>query len=217
MRCAIGVMARAPVPGRCKTRLIGARDAAWVARLYAAMLEDTLGGFEALGGGRKIVFVAPTEGADALALVRPHVGPEWELVLQEGADLGARIEHAFGCLFRDAPAVAIVSGSDAPTLPVHALSTAPDADVVLAPCADGGYGLVGLRRAAPELFRGIPWSTADVLDATRARARSLALSVHELPLSFDVDEPEDLVRLSADLARDPIRAPKTARVLRASW
>src|SRR5206468_1733068 len=71
----------------------------------------------------------------------------------------------------------------------------PDTDLVLGPCEDGGYYLVGMRAARPELFEGVPWSTSGVLPETTRRARDLGLGVAWLPRWFDVDTGPDLERL----------------------
>jgi hypothetical protein len=64
---------------------------------------------------------------------------------------------------------------------------------VLGPATDGGYYLIGLRRPIPELFRGIAWSTAEVLQQTEAIAEQLSLSRYRLASLTDIDNPEDLV------------------------
>jgi hypothetical protein len=90
-------------------------------------------------------------------------------------------------------------GSDLPTLDHAVLQDARDAlqhnDVVLVPAEDGGYGLIGLRQADSLLFEDIPWGTAQVLEATRARLRRRNMRWAELPPVWDVDRPEDLLRL----------------------
>ena len=98
----------------------------------------------------------------------------------------------------------MVIGSDSPTLPVAILRAAfgtlrLDADVVLGPAEDGGYYLVGASRPVAELFRGIPWGTPGVLEATVAAASRAAARLVLLPTWYDVDVPEDFDRLSADL------------------
>ncbi|HEY3234186.1 MAG TPA: DUF2064 domain-containing protein, partial [Polyangiaceae bacterium] len=85
--------------------------------------------------------------------------------------------------------------------------------VLLGPCYDGGYYLIGLARVEVHVFDGIAWSTREVLAQTRARCRALGLSVHELPTTYDVDEPVDLEQLRAELGLHPERAPRTAVAL----
>jgi len=85
---------------------------------------------------------------------------------------------------------------------------------VLGPALDGGYWLIGVRAAAPSLFRGISWGGACVLAETRKRAAAAGLRTHLLPSTFDVDEAPDLVRLRALLARRQVDLPRTATVVR---
>ena len=93
--------------------------------------------------------------------------------------------------------------SDAPHLPQDyirlAFTRLVDTDVILGPCDDGGYYLIGLRFPAPELFEGIPWSTSRVLDLTIERAREAGMTCKVLPPSYDIDTWEDAERLKKDL------------------
>lgn len=219
MSLAVGVMARAPVPGACKTRLLAAHEPGWVAALYAAMLADTLEKLASLGADTTTVFLAPEEGAERA--FAPHRPAGWGLVLQEGPDLGARLEHAFASLFAGGATCALVCGSDAPTFAPEPLAAAlgrlggASGELLLAPCEDGGYALIALTRPEPRLFRSMPWSTPSVLRETRARAAACGLVVRELPTGYDVDEPADVVRLTAELDAAPHLAPHTARHLSA--
>ncbi len=220
MNLAVGVMARAPVAGRCKTRLLAAHEPTWVAALYAAMLADTLHHLAPLRAAARVIFLAPDEGAaEALA---PFVPPGWDVVLQHGADLGSRLEHAFATLFARGATCAAICGSDAPTLAWAALAAALPRlaaqrdEVLLAPCDDGGYAVVALTRPEPRLFSAMTWSTSNVLAETRARAAAAGLVVRELPVGYDVDEPSDVVRLAAELRRAPHLAPLTALHLEAA-
>jgi glycosyltransferase A (GT-A) superfamily protein (DUF2064 family) len=93
---------------------------------------------------------------------------------------------------------AVLIGSDCPEYDPPYLDAAFQAlmqhDAVLGPAADGGYVLIGLRKADPHVFRGIPWGTGKVLAATRRQLRHLQWSFDELPIKHDVDEPADLLR-----------------------
>jgi hypothetical protein len=86
-------------------------------------------------------------------------------------------------------------------------------DLVVGPATDGGYYLIGLRARIPQLFEQMAWSTADVLAVTLARARRLRLRTAVLAPTFDVDEPADLDRLQATLARREVDLPRTAVLL----
>ena len=111
------------------------------------------------------------------------------------------------------PAIAL--NSDGPTLAFQnllcALERLRDADVVLGPSEDGGYYLIGLKKAQPGLFQGIDWSTKRVTVQTLARAEDLGLAVAMLPQWYDVDAAADLWRLLDDLARLPGDVAPNAR------
>jgi rSAM/selenodomain-associated transferase 1 len=215
MTLAIAVMARAPIPGRCKTRLLAAHPEEWVAALQRAMLEDTLERLDTLPATVRVLLLAPDGGgADVRAIVRPSVPRGWDVTLQHGADLGARLESAMSELFTRAPSArAVIVGSDCPHLP--AFDPAADEDVLIGPTDDGGYYLIAPRTREPRLFRGIAWSTPRVMEQTRLRCAELGMRVRELPRTYDIDEPADVERLANDLADAPDRAPRTARILRA--
>ena len=221
---AIGVMARAPLPGRCKTRLLAAHGAEWVAGLYAAMLRDTLDGLQLVPADHYLVFVAPLEGDGAanprlpFDVLARHVPAPWELVAQQGADLGARIEYAFTLMFGRTASYALLSGSDAPSAPTEPLAEACAQEatrqqVLAGPSDDGGYYVIGMPRVEPRLMHGVPWSTPAVMETTRMRCRELGLVLRELPQWYDVDEPSDVMRLLDELRRHPERAPRTAHFL----
>ena len=103
--------------------------------------------------------------------------------------------------------------SDGPTLPLahlqEAFSGLNQADVTLGPGHDGGYYLIGMKKPHPVLFRGITWSTEQVIPQTLAICRRLGLAVHQLPEWYDVDIEADLERLYRDLVREPGAAPHT--------
>jgi len=117
---------------------------------------------------------------------------------QQGADLGARMDHAFQhSLASSTPVGAILLGCDAPELTVEHLrqahaQLASGMDVVLGPAHDGGYVLIGLRQPCPDLFTRMPWGSEQVLAITRQRIAALHLHHYELPPQPDLDRPEDL-------------------------
>jgi hypothetical protein len=117
-----------------------------------------------------------------------------------------------------ADAVVLV-GSDCPGVDTHLLGRAFRAlkrkELVLGPAADGGYYLVGIRRPAPELFAGIEWGRADVLDRTLAIARTLGLGCELLDVLSDVDRPRDLTRWHgcAELLADSLPSPRISAIV----
>ncbi|NNL30463.1 MAG: DUF2064 domain-containing protein, partial [Gemmatimonadetes bacterium] len=190
----VGVFAKAPVPGRVKTRL-----AADVGDLAAVEIYRTLGRMtvDALRGGdyRLVVFGTPADSA-SLTSIAHWLGPEdIEVHPQPDGDLGHRMARAVEHALDDAQAVVIV-GTDIPGIDEETVDEAfrllRDHDVVVGPATDGGYYLVGLTRPRPELFAGIEWSTPRVLPQTLERIAARRLTVALLTAKSDVDTADDL-------------------------
>jgi glycosyltransferase A (GT-A) superfamily protein (DUF2064 family) len=196
------------------------------------MLRDTLDGLQSVTADDYVVFVAPLppapgEEADedarsklALDVLARHVPAPWELVPQKGDDVGARVEHALSLMFERGADYALLSRSDAPSVPTDALAElfaddtlATNRDVLVGPSADGAYYAIGMSRVEPTLLRDIPWSTPAVLETTRLRCRELGLTVRELPKWYGVDEPSDVLALLDEMRTNPERAPRTAQFL----
>lgn len=122
-------------------------------------------------------------------------GEEFEHTVQQGKDLGARMNHAFAKAFGKGAERIVLIGSDCAELTaeiiVRSFEVLEQHDVVLGPAADGGYYLIGLSRPAPALFKGIAWSTGEVLSETLQIAEGHKLGVCLLEKLNDVDEIED--------------------------
>ena len=71
---------------------------------------------------------------------------------------------------------------------------------MLIPAEDGGYVLIGMRNARPELFSDMTWGAPTVLAETRKRIAALNLKAIELPALWDVDTEADLARLELEYA-----------------
>ena len=192
----IVVMAKAPVAGYAKTRLIPALGAEGAARLAQRLLDHAIGQARAAGFGVVELCCAPDALHSAFSAQAQHGGVV--LTQQGDGDLGARMHL---CVERGLAAAAqvILIGTDAPALDAAALRAAAaaleDSDAVLAPAADGGYVLIGLRDPAPTLFEAMPWSTERVLAVTRERLVVSGLRWVELPTLVDIDEAPDLAQL----------------------
>lgn len=210
----MAVFARVPAPEKVKTRLIPLLGAAGAAGLHAALLQDTL---------HK---VSPFRASAARYLYlqgsRHFLAPAgYKIAPQRGADLGARLGHAFEQLLKRHVS-AIVIGTDSPLLPVRALGTALGelrvCDAVLGPCPDGGYYLLGLRRYEGGLLRGIRWGTRFAFRDTLRNLLRRQYCCSILEPCPDVDRPHDVLNLRERLSRDAAArrlAPATWRFLRA--
>ncbi len=211
----LAVMARAPTPGSCKTRLSPRLSPQEAATFYQAMLLDTLDALSEVTCGRRVVLAAPED--DGVARLRELVPAAWEVVSQRGADLGERLANGMRDLSLPEKALALVS-SDAPTMPIPAVSAALESlgllpRALLGACDDGGYYLIAMNVLELGVFSGISWSTPIVAEQTRLRLRELALPWDELPIAIDIDTPPDLDRLRAELSRRPGLALRCAKLL----
>ncbi len=201
------ILAKAPVPGQVKTRLVPPLTPEQAADLAKQLLQGTVKLVAGLSGVKEIVAVAPDDGIDQVRGLLAGTVPEGDCPLrfipQGDGDFGNRISHAFEETFTRGAKGVIVLGADHPNLPSEYLARAvktlqQEADpVVLGPTEDGGYYLIGLTRLHPELLQDIPWSTSQVLQATLEKAKATGLSVTLLPPWYDIDRPEDLHRLPA--------------------
>ena len=193
------VFARAPFPGEVKTRLVPLLGAEGAAALHARLVKRTLQTARAASFRRIELHGTPGVDDPFFRFCAAHYSAA--VVAQTGADLGARMLAAFASALADCPRALLV-GSDCPALTARHLRQADGAlrngaDAVFVPCEDGGYALIGLRRADARLFEAIEWGGADVMAATRARVAELGWHHRELETLWDVDRPEDYRRLVA--------------------
>lgn len=195
-RVSVAILARAPIPGQAKTRLIPALGAAGAAALQGWLLQRTVAMALAADVGPVSLWCAGDPQHPDFVHCR-DVGSV-ALRQQPEGDLGARMLAAL----REAPtATTLVVGTDCPALTAAHLRDAAgqlaDHDVVVVPAEDGGYVLIGTTPPQPELFAGVDWGTARVMAQTRERLRAAGLRWCELATLWDVDRPGDLARLAA--------------------
>ncbi len=191
----IAILAKAPLPGLVKTRLVSALGAWGAATLQAELIKHTVETACAAAIGPVTLWASPDDTHPIFGVLAARFSIA--LVRQPDGDLGARMLAAL-----KAANGALVIGTDCPALTPSHLRAAADAirrgaDVVTIPAEDGGYVLIGLGRPEPALFTDMTWSTRAVMAETRARIARLGLLAHELSTLWDVDRPEDLDRLRA--------------------
>lgn len=204
---ALGIFAKQPQPGRVKTRLSPPLTPAEACAIYETALRETVARMTA-GTATPVLCYA---GRRAWF---HRVFPGRALLPQGRGDLGVRLARATARLFAAGAAPVAVIGADSPDLPLalveQAFAALADADAAVVPCLDGGFALLALRRPVPELFAGIPWSTAEVMAVLRQRAAALGLHVVTVAAWDDLDDQDSLRRL---LVRSPECA--TARWVKA--
>lgn len=194
---AVVLMAKAPVPGRVKTRLCPPLAPAEAARLYACMLGDAAEEISSVSRIARYLFLDPPGTGNAL---REAPFSSFERFPQRGKDLGERMWDAAATAFRLGAMRVVIVGADCPSLSAGTVRRAfrelsTGASAVFGPAADGGYYLVGLSSPDERLFRGFRWSTGEVLRNAAARCRILSAPFSFLPPGRDVDTGEDLLAL----------------------
>jgi uncharacterized protein len=199
MRRALIVVGKAPVAGLAKTRLVPPLTALEAAELYRAFLLDAVELGLEVGCGRLSV-VHPRGSAETLKNLLPA---QVHLLEQRTDGLGHALAFAFDRHFEEGFERVVLIGSDNPTLPAEpveqAFAALDNHDLSIGPSADGGYYLIGLRRAHLGVFDGIEWSSPRVYAQTLGQARRFGLRAHAVRQWYDVDTPADLERLQLDL------------------
>lgn len=199
------IMARAPVPGRTKTRLEPLLGSAGCARLQAALIRQTVA--TATGAAPGAVVVA---AAGDLGLLCPIVAPGVRVFAQSDGDLGRRMATACREVRAVRPGPVVVVGTDCPVLArEHLLAAvrrlAAGSDIVFGPAHDGGYYLVAHSIPDPAAVFDLPaatWGGPDVLARSVAAAAAAGLTVGVIRTEHDLDTVDDAERARAD-ARVP--------------
>ena len=223
-------MAKAPVAGRCKTRLVPALSPEQAAGLSGAFLADMTGNLRAAARTAAIAPYVAYAPAGSEHRFDGLLAAGTRLLLADGtapappdvAGFGKCLLQTVQSLLADGHDSVCVLNSDSPTLPTAFLLQAaawlaePGDRAVMGPAEDGGYYLLGLKQAHAHLFSAISWSTPRVAAETRGRAIEAGIDVRELPPWYDVDDAAALQRLRADLgdaASAGYAAPCTSRFL----
>jgi rSAM/selenodomain-associated transferase 1 len=199
MNRALLVIAKRPAKGQTKTRLSPPFSGAEAAQLYECFLQDMLDIARAVPNVAHIINYWPAKEADYFK----QLAPDFDLIPQMGDTLGQRLDNVLThCLTHGFDQV-VITNSDSPTLPATYLHQAFEllnqADVVLGPCDDGGYYLIGLTRPQPSLLREVEMSTPTVIRDTLDLAEKEGLRAALLPNWYDVDTVTELDRLAKEL------------------
>jgi alpha-1,6-mannosyltransferase len=211
--CALAVMSKAPRAGKVKTRLAPALGFDGSAAINICFLRDTTRNIAAVGGADGLVCYTPVGDEVAFDGLLPE---GFALIPQRCDAFGERLLAAAEDILACGYGAVCLIDSDSPTLPAGALQQAveelarPGDRVVLGGSDDGGYYLIGLKRAHKEPFERITWSTGSVYAETVERVREAGIELVELPTWYDVDDAETLKVLEEELLEG--RRPAFARV-----
>lgn len=196
---AVLVFAKAPLPGRAKTRLIPRLGEAGAARLQARLTARTLRMACDAGFAAVELHATPrrTHGLFALYGKRFKV----KIKKQAGRDLGERMHNALARALRRHRAVILI-GTDCPALTPRDLRRAVrllrgGCDAVIAPAEDGGYALIGVRKVSAEIFSAIAWGGPQVYAETAKKLTRAGYRWRALRTVWDLDRPADLDRLAS--------------------
>lgn len=205
-RAVVLVFARWWADGPVKTRLAAEIGAEAARAIYRRLAEACWSGLEHPALAREAWITPATRRAECAA----WLGGARAVQAQPEGDLGARLAAAFDAAFAGGAPWAAAVGTDAPDVDaarvLRAGASLRSADVVLVPAEDGGYALIALRAPQPRLFEAMPWSTPQLLAATRARCGELGLRLAELEPVADVDDLAGFRRIEARL---PPASPST--------
>jgi uncharacterized protein len=198
---ALVLFAKAPLPGRVKTRLSPPLTPEQAAEFHWACVCDTWEKIQQVSAASRYFY------SDNTWAEREEPALPEQRALQQGADLGDRMYNCFQDLLSSGHSRALIVGSDSPTLPLEyikqGLEALDHADAVIGPSEDGGYYAIGCRQPYPDMFAGVPWSSGDTLRKTEDRLHSLGMRTHHLPAWYDVDTINDLQRLAGESSLPP--------------
>jgi rSAM/selenodomain-associated transferase 1 len=188
------IFTRTPALGRVKTRLAESLGREGALAAHQELLEGTLQRCVS-GADYAVQLWTTSDDSGVLEPLARRFG--LDLRTQQGDDLGSRMNHALVTALAQF-SKAVLIGTDCPDLDRNYLDGAfaalDVADLVIGPAEDGGYGLIGLKHPAPELFTGIRWGASTVLSSTLDRARVLGLASRLLKPIYDVDTLADWQR-----------------------
>jgi rSAM/selenodomain-associated transferase 1 len=214
MKKSIVIMTKVPQAGEVKTRLQPFLTAEQSAEISVCFLQDAEQKAKIATQNLIIAFL-PVEKKNLLIDI---LQTKPILVEQKGRNFGERMFHAFEFAFsRDSDAV-VMLGIDSPTFPAEFIERAfifleTKSDAVLGKTEDGGFYLIGLRKLDKKIFENVEWSSLKTFEQTKQNIENLNLSLCEIPLWYDVDTPEELIKLEKQLTVNPQLAPRTFKFL----
>lgn len=198
---ALVIFAKEPRSAPIKTRLKKVLSFDQRLKLYEAFLRDARQICLEVPRSEKIVAF----DSRAYPKMLKQIFKGFVLIRQQGSDLGQRMHHVFCLSKKKGIDMTVILGTDSPDLPVSFVRSAFRSlkrnDLVLGPCQDGGYYLIGLRDPCEELFCAIPWSSSQVFKKTLDRANKIGLKTDILPEWWDVDVPDDIKSLTKRIGK----------------
>ncbi|MCW9708752.1 TIGR04282 family arsenosugar biosynthesis glycosyltransferase [Fodinibius salsisoli] len=193
------IFAKNPERGKVKTRLAKTIGDGQALAVYKKLLRITKSVTDTLDLSRQIWYSNYINEQDLWSK------GGYEQRLQEGDDLGMRMQKAFARAFSDGFSKVAIIGTDCAAITSKILRQAfqqlEEHPVVIGPSSDGGYYLLGMTNFYPALFEQKEWSTSSVCRETIQQLKTMEISYHELPVLNDIDTAEDLRASGIDIAK----------------
>jgi len=191
------IFTKYPENGRVKTRLAETLGEAFASEFYKMCAGYIFNECIKLkrSGIDLLIFYAEEEDRNK---IRGWVPESFELVRQEGENLGERMYNAFSHLLKFNAEKAVLIGTDIPDISSSLIEKSfeylDDHEAVIGPSSDGGYYLIGLSKLNKDIFTGIQWSTGKVLENTLIKLKERNLSYKLLPELIDIDKESDIMK-----------------------
>jgi hypothetical protein len=199
-KCAVIIFARYPNKGKVKTRLAKEIGEESALEFYKSCAENTFAECKKLKSEKILLYLFYSDVKDK-ALITKWAGSEFLFIPQTGTTLGEKMQNAFEEVFSNGVKKAVIIGTDIPDIEANLIKDSCDilncADTVIGPSADGGYYLLGMKKAHTFLFNDIKWSTNSVFAETCNRIIINKLTFFVLPKLIDIDIKDDFIEWSA--------------------
>lgn len=209
MKNAVICFTRVPKPGVTKTRLLPVLRPEQCADLHWAFLKDLAEIYKKIDAHLFVAYVSDPDW-ELLKSVFPPAG----YIPQKGNDLGEKMYRAIRKVLDLGYESVVLTGSDLPLMTISHLNSGfaalEENDIAIGPTSDGGYYLIGMKKACRDVFRVEGYGGSSVFENTVAAAKNAGLTVGLAQTCNDVDTPEDLWNLTKVI--DP--ASHTGRYLK---
>ena len=213
---AIIFFTRVPKPGEVKTRLHSILTQSQCCELQSAFIADVYGAIE-LTGYEIIICYTPDGEEDEFHKILEPYARRPRFLLQRGETLGQRMYHAIYDVLEQEYDSCLLLGSDIPLITASDMEAGfthlQNNDITISPTEDGGYCVIGMKKAYAGLFQ-IEYGGEDVCAETIRKIKSMGLRVAVGKTQLDIDDEKDLRKLRGNLLQNPdLPCPKTRQVL----
>jgi uncharacterized protein len=194
------IFAKYPEPGQVMTRLCPPLTHEVAAQIQTACIRLLCERAFRSWPVRPVLCVSPDDREDDF---RKLAGPFVQIATQGEGDLGERILRMAETTLQEGEDRLLIIGSDSPTISAEHVAAATKklsrADVVLGPCEDGGFYVLGLKRTDPKMFSGVAWGSDSACEQVKSACKACGLKVATSTSWYDIDRVSDLERAVVDI------------------